>query len=95
MASVDEVIAQMVAMSDRISALEGMLSASHAREQSVSGELQAIRDRIVAAEATSSARPASTQHDKGGLYDKRMYEPERLKDTRETSKFGPKSSWIS
>ena len=87
--TIDQVLQQMnaslMAMGDRVGMLENQLGASMRQSRTLEQELTVVQNRLAVAESTAAA-PASHAHGeatRGGLYDKRLYEPEKLHDVRD------------
>ena len=73
---------QMAQMSDRMTALETQLGGSQRSNRQLEQQLQEMTGRLAAAER-GSASGISGGDSRGGLFDKKLYEPQLLEDVRD------------
>ena len=81
-AKLAQVQQQMAVMQDRMNNLENQLGAATRTNRTLDQQLKGVTDRLTIAES-NTASGSGDKDIRGGLFDKKLYEPQMLEDARD------------
>ena len=80
---IQELTTQLAQVLDRLGTMERQLQAASRAQSTAEAQLRHVNDRLNIAEQNRAAPPSETERgQKGGLYDKRLFEPHVLEDPK-------------